>query len=676
MAQQKNGRNLGATNLHRSVAQSQSLLNVNDLETRAKATVKDIDELYAALQGLVPKKTRHNGGLGTNERKARSGGSGNDTDTAKSSEDMDGQPRFRRYHSEKYPKRQWRDNNMNLVPQKTSPRKPVPESSKPVSEARKPVLEKPLQDKKALEKTLSNERLFASDTEAELKVVTGQHPHLRRHFSLPEYEEEDDHMDETDGSHKRSRFLIFRRRRRPKTGKKKMSSWRTFFSTLSLKRHKSKKHGKSKIAPGVISTNARNENAARTLKHQGSNGSLPKEQRTPRTTPRPSLDVIQSIEENSQVRKSGRKKLAPEPPNRNHNADKVETLEPQSRERTDTIGEQSDLVQKKLSAWYKLAVRETTSLSPKQQLRATRSVENLLTDTEIIRKRGAFSSDTDSLSGTDRNRVNIPKTRVRKTRARRNRRRERGRFHSCPNVKMVTKALNEAEEKTDGDKLPEKLNTAAKDDLTDKAPQDSRVTTVKQVEARLSFGCSLGKEEKIADSIKLQNTNPRNWLARQCSKTTVGCIRPLQLNLFYSESPSRETVHRSRTTPCRPRAEGQESQAAKPHEFAFKIRRSSSRRRKRRSLKRGQTRLPHQSPFYIPPNVVNVARKDKAAENGTSSKESDLGSLKINGSPRSLSPNATNDWVSCSRSRKTPDGPRVTVIWRAPQRQVSRQTRS
>ncbi|XP_028393333.1 uncharacterized protein LOC114517723 isoform X2 [Dendronephthya gigantea] len=269
MAQQRHGRNLGVTNLHKTVTQSQSLLNVSELETRAKATVKDIDDLYAALQGLVPKKSRNNGGMGTTERKARSGGSGNDTDTAKSSEDLNGQPRFRRYHSEKYPKKPWRDHNMNVVPLKTTPRKPVLDSRKPVLEARKPVLEarkpvleKPSPAKETVDKTLSGERLFASDTEAELQVVTGQHQEVRRHFSLPEYEEEDGHLNETEGSQKRSRFLLFHRRRRPKTGKKKTSSWRSFFSTLSLKRHKSKKPAKGKITPGVISMNAQNENAA------------------------------------------------------------------------------------------------------------------------------------------------------------------------------------------------------------------------------------------------------------------------------------------------------------------------------------------------------------------------------------------------------------------------------
>ena len=152
-------------------------------------------------------------------------------------------------------------------------------------------------------------------------------------------------------------------------------------------------------------------------------------------------------------------------------------------------------------------------------------------------------------------------------------------------------------------------------------------TTVKPVEAQLSFGSSIEKEEPIADFMKLQkDSNPRNWLARQCSRTTVSCIRPLQLSLFYSESPSREAVHRSRDLLHRPRvAVAPQGSGASPHEFAFKIRRSSSRRRKRRSFKRGQTRLPHQTPFYVPPLSVTSSKiPDK--EDSSVAKDSGLGS--------------------------------------------------
>ena len=616
MAQQKTTRKSGETNLHSKITQSQSLLNVNELETRAKATVKDISDLYTALQGLVPTKSPHNRRHEMDKSKARSATSGTDTDTARSSEEWD-QPRLRRYHSEKYAKKQLRDTNMNFV---AAPRKHVWEK-----------LEKPV-----LEKTLSDERLFVSDTEVELNNTgTNEHKKLQRHFSLPAYEEEEEDSlktsNDTDGSTKRSKFSLFRRRRRSKPGKKKNSSWRSFFSTLSIKRRKSKKHGKNKVGHG-ITTNTGQNDGVKTPKHVAKNVSVPIEDRSPKFTPRPSIDVVENIGSNSDIRKSGRKKMAPEPPvgtSSGNTGFQLEAASSEPRERLNTFGTKSDMVQKKFTAWYKQAVKETNSSTLKEPLRATRSHENLLTDTEILRKRGTFSSDTDSFSGGDRNTVqNVARTKVRKTRARRNRRRERARFHSCPNVKLVTKALDEAEKKANSPQVPANLNTTTKGDCTDDVSQTHHtcITTVKPVEAKLSFGSSLDNDEHVTD-LKLQNAHARNWMTRQCSKTTIGCIRPLQLNLFYSESPSRETVHRSRSTIHRPRVEGQESGAGNPQEFAFKIRRSSSRRRKRRSFKRGQTRLPHQSPFYVPPVTLNVIQKDQPEEDcSTISKDSGLGS--------------------------------------------------
>ena len=606
MAQQKTPRNTRVDGRHSNVKQSQSLLNVNELETRAKATVKDIDELYAALQGLVPKKSHGNGGLRASQRKpARSGNSGTETD--RSAEDWD-QPSttFRRCYSEKYPKKQWTtDNNMNFVTTKPSPKKPGLLNTVPVN----PVLD-----------TLLDERLFASDTEAELNHLEIKEPQklqLQRHFSLPTYEEE--HGKESAGNQKRSKFSIFNRQGQSKPAKKKSSSWRSFFSTLSLKRKITKKHAKNKVEQ---------TNSANTIQ----NGSIkmPKRQ-TPKSTRRPSIDARRRNSGiNSSFRKSGRKRLAPAPPASSGNTtlnDQVETPDPQPRDRTNALDTKTDLVQKKLSAWYKLAMKETYKSTPKEPLRMTRSHENLLTDTEIIRKRGAFSSDTDSYSGGDRNRNNVvPKTRVRKTRARRNRRRERARFHSCPNVKLVTKALDDAERKANTQKLTTDTNNTKNDEHTDGGVQGTNhITTVKPVEAKISFGSSMDNEEPVADFMKLQNANARNWLTRQCSKTTISCIRPLQLNLLYSESPSRETVHRARSTVRRPKADAKESGAGDPQEFAFRIRRSSSRRRKRRSFKRGQTRLPHQSPFYVPSNALNTATKAEK-ELFNKSKDSGLGS--------------------------------------------------
>ena len=637
MAQQKTRRNIGEMGGHSNITESQSLLNVNELETRAKATVKDIDDLYAALQGLVPKKGQRNRGLRASDRNARSATSGTDTDTARSSDNKD-QPRLRRHHSEKYPKPQWTDTNMNFIAQKPVSRKPALEKPTPsnltleknhprnqTSETSAP------NDKQVLGKTFSNERLFASDTEAELNHLhTIRRQKVQRQLSLPTYEE-DATENETEGHNKKSRFMIFRRHRRTKPPKKKTSSWRSFFSTLSLKRKKSKKHSKNKVGQSLNVYNPQNPQnpKIRTPKQQPKKVNLSAQTRTPKSTPRSSIDGSQNIKTNTEIRKSGRKRMAPDPPavissgNTNSNF-VVETPVFDPRDRSNTLDTKSDMVQKKISAWYKQAVKETNSVSSKLPLRATRSHDNLLTDTEIIRKRGTFSSDTDSFSGGDRNKVNVVKPKVRKTRARRNRRRERARFHSCPNVKLVSKALDEAEKKTG---RLEGLNTSAKKDLTDNVPKSSNITRVKQVEAKLSFGSSLDNGEPVTDYMKLQNVHARNWLTRQCSRTTVGCIRPLQLNLFYSESPSRETVHRSRSTLRRPKVEGQESGTGNPHEFAFKIRRSSSRRRKRRSFKRGQSRLPHQSPFYIPPGNVNLTPKDPIEENcSTMSKDSGIGS--------------------------------------------------
>ncbi len=610
MAQQKTTSKLAATNLHSNVTQSRSLLNVNELETRSKATVKDIEELYAALQGLVPKTSHHHGGMGTEDRKARSATSGNDTDTAKSSDEW-AQPRLRRYHSEKYSRKQMRDTNMNLIAAKPAP-KPTP---------KKPVWEKTIPEKPALDKTLLNERQIVSDTEAEINPSDkNEHEKLQRQLSLPAYDDEV----ENEENNKGSKFLIFRRHRQSKTGKKKNSSWRSFFSTLSLKRRRSKKRSKNKIG---YSTNTKTDqiDGIRTPKHQTKNGSLPKQERTPKVTPRPSLNAIENTGMNSTIRKS--KRIAPQPPTSSGNTtSQMETPSVELRQRCDTLETKSHLVQEKLSAWYKQAVKETSSLTPKLALRATRSHENLLTDSEIMRKRGTFTSDTDSFSAGDRNNVTINKTRVRKTRARRNRRRERARFHSCPNVKLVSKALEEAEKKIKTPQLSVDLNNTTKDnDLTDNVPQASHCTTVKPVEAKLSFGSNVENDEPITDFMKLQTPNARNWLTRQCSRTTISCIRPLQLNLFYSESPSRETVYRSQSAIRRTRVVGQESGAGNPHEFAFKIRRSSSRRRKRRSFKRGQTRLPHQSPFYVPPNSLNITTKDQPEDFSTISKDSGLG---------------------------------------------------
>ena len=617
MAQRKTPQKLG--NLQSNIRQSQSLLNVNELDTRNKATVKDLEELYTALQGLVPKKSPHHGGLRTNERKARSGPSGTDTDSDKPTG-------FRRCHSEKYPKKQHWDTNMNVVTARPS--------------ARKPVWEKPVPEKPALRKTFSDERHVASDTEVELKDITDGPQRLQRQLSLPAYDE-DEIIDEKYGSQKRSKFRIFRRHRQPKT-KKKSSSWRSFFSTLSLKRRRSKKNGKNKIG---YSTNPKTAQIGgnRTPKLQTKNESLPKQERTPKSTPRQSFSVNEKMGINPEMRKSGRKRQAPEPPSGDAASSfQIETPnvgveDVQPRERSDTLETKSDLVQKKISAWYKHAVKETNSVTLKEPLRATRSHENLLTDSEIMRKRGTFSSDTDStsVSGGDRNRVNhIPKTRVRKTRARRNRRRERARFYSCPNVKLVSKALEEAEKKAP--QLTTDLNSTTTDgDRTNNVPETSHATTVKPVEAKLSFGSSLDNDEPMTDFMKLQNAYARNWLTRQCSKTTIGCIRPLQLNLFYSESPSRETVFRSRSMIHRPRVhDGKELGVGSPQEFAFKIRRSSSRRRKRRSFKRGQTRLPHQSPFYVPPSSLKPTPKDQPEEDSRISKDSGLGSPDVNDEKR------------------------------------------
>ena len=621
MAQHKSPRKLGA-NLERNIRQSQSLLNVSELETRAKATVKDIEELYTALQGLVPKKSHHHEGVGTGERKSRSGPSGTDTDT-----DGPQLSKFRRCQSEKYLRKQQRDPNMNFLPAKPSQKKPVWEKTVP---------EKPV-----LQRTLSDERHIASDTEVELKGITGP-PRVQRQLSLPAYEE-DETRGETDGGHKRSKFFNFRRHRQAKP-RKKSSSWRSFFSTLSLKRRKSKKNGKNKIGYNT-NTKTGQIGGNRAPKVLAKSGSAPTQERTPKSTPPQSFSVGEKTGNNPAIRKSVSKRQAPEPPTARGNTatnfqiqtPNVETPYTEPRPRCDALETKYDQVQKKISAWYKHAVRETNSLAPKETLRATRSHENLLTDSEIFRKRGTFSSDTDSFSGGDRSRVNnAPKTRVRKTRARRNRRRERARYYSCPNVRLVTKALDEAEKKANTPQFTTNLNVTVKhSDCTDNASEVGHVTTVKPVEAKLSFGSSLDNDEPTTDFTKLQNAYPKNWLTRQCSKTKIGCIRPLQLNLFYSESPSRETVFRSRSTIRRPKIDGKESGAGNPQEFAFKIRRSSSRRRKRRSFKRGQTRLPHQSPFYVPPRSLNGTPKHQPEEDSSArSKDSGLGSPDVNDDKR------------------------------------------
>ena len=314
----KTPRHLGEARPHAKITQSQSLMNVSELDTRAKATVKDIDELYAALEALVPKKRHHKGGQGSSQQR-RALTSGTDTDTAKSAEERD-RPRLpRRYNSEKLPKRPWRDDNMNYL-------------------AEKPIVETP-----SVEETLTNERLIASDTEVELGTAEAsqEHKNLQRHCSLPTYDEESADETANETMQKKSRFTLFRRHRPAKAGKKKSPSWRSFFSTLSLKR-RSKKLAKSKLSHV---TPAQHEEKTQTPKQQTrkeltSNVNTLPEERTPaKHTPKLSFDLVDSAK-NEEIRRLGPKKIAPPPP--------TSLTLPEVPQRKDSMETKSDAVQKKL----------------------------------------------------------------------------------------------------------------------------------------------------------------------------------------------------------------------------------------------------------------------------------------------------------------------------------------
>ena len=611
MATEKKIRSPENSGKHRQ-HQSGSLWSLNDHEIRTKATVKDIEELYSALQGLVPKPSQR-------RKKVTGTASANEAESPKKPEDS-GKHRIRKSHSEKYTNttrnRKIADGNMNYV-----------HSTRNTN----------FKDKMEVGRALSHERLFASDTEAELNSfnTTGYKPPLQRHLSLPVYEEEIE-KDTVDGAHgtipKKSKFLLFHRRRpRTKTQKKKGSNWRAFFSTLSIRRKspkKAKRRSKNRFQQGAAKKEQEEQRIETGL--NSNEGTLKKLSPTLKEKAFGVNSTSTGAVTNPDTNVNGNtptEDVSPEP-----TTNFPDNLSKNDNQRRDTMDNKSDEVQKKLNAWYKIAVKETTS-SNRKVLQSSRSCESLLTDTEILRARRNLSTDTDSVGGNECNRINFNKVRVRKTRANRNRRKERARWQSLPNVKLMSRALDATNKNTDCTK------TAMTDcDTEKKRTKDSTikyVPTVKPLEAKLSFGCTLDKgksqQESINDFMNVQKENSSRWLTRRCSKTTISCIRPLQLNLFYSESPSRESKCRLKGTSENPsfqfagltdsntKVEATDSVA---RELALKIRRSSSqRRRKRKSLKH-QSRLPHQSPFYLPNSSVSSKSRFYSGQDDADEEES------------------------------------------------------
>lgn len=643
----------------RSRRQSGSQMSLSDQETRAKATIKDIDELYSALQGLVPKPNQE-----YQKRKLRGTASG--TDTTGDFEESDGSQKMYSSSSAINNNRGRKTGNLNSIEK---------------------ILDIESQENNPV---YPDDRMFASDTEFELSSphANDRHRNIQRHTSLPAYNDESENeMIDDEAAPKKSRFLIFRRRRRrhrgPKEFKKKTLNWRSLFSSLNFRRK----------TPGKLKKKSKNSPPASRKKAEQGNSSTPPEPRREKITkkvsstqedgaPTHDVSVMKELHRQSSV-----KPKTPEPPVQEKFGSDDSFLE-------NIMKTRSDKVNRKLSVWYKHVVKETTSLNTLSP-RYSRSCENLLTDSEIIRARRTYSSDTESAETMDiRNRVN--KIRVRKSRAKRNRRRERERWQSLPNVKLVSCALNAANKKSDRSK-----STGTEDEKEKEltvVPKQEYNTTVKPVEAKLSFGNSLEKEESqtpINDFMMIQKESSSTWLSRQCSKTTISCIRPLQLNLFYSESPSREAKFRSKSVSEKPKFQfngtvDQSKPCLKTTESlqssAFKVRQTSSqRRRKRRSFKR-QPRLPHQSPFYLPQNDTTIS-PTKFRFNGISKdstdetppvKDSRLGSLDhdenvfrlepINTSERRLTPKHYSEsedsgWASMD---KTPASHANTAIQTEP----------
>ena len=593
----------------RSRRQSGSQMSLSDQETRAKATIKDIDELYSALQGLVPKPNQ--------QRRLRGTASG--TDTTGDFEESDGSQKTYSSSGAINNNRERKTGNLSRIEK---------------------ILDIESQENNQV---YPDDRMFASDTEFELSSphANTRHRNIQRHTSLPAYNDESENeMIDDEAAPKKSRFLIFRRRHRhrrrgPKEFKKKTSSWRSLLSSLNFRRK----------SAGKLKKKSKNSPSATRKKAEQRNSSTPPERRREKITKKVSSTQEDGASAhdvsimNGLHRQSSMKPKTPEPPVQDKFGSDDRFLE-------DIMKTRSDKVNKKLNVWYKHVVKETTSLNTLSP-RYSRSCENLLTDSEIIRARRTYSSDTESAGTTDiRNRVN--KIRVRKSRAKRNRRRERERWQSLPNVKLVSCALNAANKKSDRSKSTGNEDEKEKELTRTVAPKQEYNTTVKPVEAKLSFGNSLETEESrtpINDFMMIQKENSSRWLSRQCLKTTISCIRPLQLNLFYSESPSRETKFRSKSVSEKPQFQFNGSlDQSKPcletteslQSNAFKVRQTSSqRRRKRRSFKR-QPRLPHQSPFYLPQNNAPVSptkfrfngiSKENSTDESPPVKDSRLGSL-------------------------------------------------
>lgn len=586
----------------RSRRESGSQLSLSDQE-RAKATIEDIDELYSALQDLVPKPGKQVG------RKARGRTSGTDTDTTRDCEDSDrSQGRYSNGRVTEI--QQW--NNMS--------RKAGNMRSLEV------ILDRESKEKRV---QLPNDRMFVSDTELE---SSERHRQLQRCASLPGYDDVESTNEMADGNDaesaapKKSLFLLFRRRPGTKTKKKKRPSWRTFLASLNFKRKSTKKRKKKSI-------NKSSEEVVSTRESQPANASVRRRQSREKTAKKLSSSRDEGVEKITQdvstatveinrdtARESFKKSKAPEPP---------------AQGNLSKLGTRSDEVTRKLSAWYKHVVKETTSLNDTAVLpaRYSRSCESLLTDTEILRNR--VTSDTESAGANDiRSRMNMNKIRVRKSRAMRNRRKERARWRSLPNVKLVSYALDKANgrETSTGDVNDKEKEPTEVSHHEERLPTKYTATTVKPVEAELSFENNLEKkkssESPMKDFMMVHTENNPSWLSRQCTKTTISCIRPLQLNLFYSESPSREAKFRSEKPKFQFKGSKSPNEAAttpraQPLPSAFKIRQTSSqRRRKRRSLKR-QPRLPQQSPFYLPSPTSTTSKFSFKLSNQETSLEVD-----------------------------------------------------
>ncbi|XP_046858914.1 uncharacterized protein LOC124452430 isoform X1 [Xenia sp. Carnegie-2017] len=647
---------------HSKVKQAHSMLNVSEIETHKRPTEKDINELYNALQSLVP-------GANHPHRPIKKLEDSNKTsvanDTTKSEFDDSVEFELRRCRSEENVTREHRyENNMNFVSslrwkksvrEKMVKQQFVP-TEKQVLSTDKPenvteMITPPISDQlttlnlvsspeKEEKHETGNKLSFKQASDTELDHSKQKNTRIfRRHSSLPTYEEDIEHVTDVERKQKHSKCSMFDGKQSLST-KNKKKNWRSFLPILSLGRRKSKYQETSN---NTMTRSSQHDVTVPVQSMEDMHTSKPVS--TNCVDGRVKMKAVDSRLKQSKQKQSKSPKSSP--------ASKkpiiLETNTP-SLKQSKTLESRTNLVQKKLDTWYHNALKEMRDPNINTTSLRTRSLENLLTDTEVIHNRNTLSTDTESFSGGFST-LEIPKTKVRKTRSKRNRRRERRRYYSCPNVKLVTKALNDnnasKDASKDGKKSSRKASTDSEQPIEDEVIQPVATTTVQPLEAKLSFGSTVEKREPITDFMKIQNIGSDEVLSGESSQTTIGYMKPLKLNLFYSESPSRESIHKSSS---QVREEEKKLDIASQQAFAFKLRRTTSRRRKRRSTKRIPTRLSNQSTFYFPPMKIQTSWTRPTNHSQSSSETSpNLSNQKSYVNKKHYSESEDSGWSSATR---------------------------